>query len=70
MAKTMVPLNLKPHVCGGVRGRVRTLCSAADIEGHCGTDRKVIIYIYIYIYLFEFKASCVWGGEGEGENVV
>jgi hypothetical protein len=42
MQKTSKALNLKPHVCGGVKGKTKKLSSAADIEGHLGTDKKVI----------------------------
>ena len=41
MMKTMKKLNLKPHQCGGVKGKTKQLCSAADIEGHIGKDGKV-----------------------------
>ena len=37
----MKALNLKPHVCGATKSKTKTLCSAADIEGHCGIDNKV-----------------------------
>ena len=37
----MVSLNLKEHVCGAVKSKTKTLCSAADVEGHLGTDQKV-----------------------------
>ena len=43
MQKTMLNLNLQPHLCGAVEGKTKRLWSAADIEGHLGSDGKVIL---------------------------
>jgi hypothetical protein len=41
MSRASVLLNLKPHLCGADKVKAKMLCSAADIEGHLGTDGKV-----------------------------
>jgi hypothetical protein len=53
MIKTMDMLNLKPHLCGAKRETAKKLSSAADIEGHLGTDNKVSYdnFLFIYFYL-------------------
>ena len=62
MRRTMKRLNLKPHVCGAIKFRTRMLCSAADIEGHFGTDGKVFflffVFCFIFIFCFLFFSFC------------
>ena len=43
MKESSIKLNLKGHTCGGVKGRCKRLHSAADIEGHYGIDKKVLL---------------------------
>ena len=50
MQQAMVSLNLKEHVCGAVKSKTKTLCSAADVEGHLGTDQKVIYESFFFFF--------------------
>ncbi len=43
MYRASTMLNLKPHLCGAEKAKAKVLCSAADIEGHLGTDGKVCL---------------------------
>ena len=59
MRDTAKALNLKSHVCGCVKSKTKKLSSAADIEGHLGTDGKVdfffnFIFSSIFIDFFFF----------------
>ena len=67
MKDTMLKLNLKPHVCGMNKVTVKNLCSAADIEGHLGTDKKVFVS-FIRFYSFFFISLLFFSFFGGGAN--
>jgi tetratricopeptide (TPR) repeat protein len=50
MAVTAERLNLVPHICGDGTG-VR-LYSAADIEGHLGSDGRHYLYVLVHIFFY------------------
>jgi hypothetical protein len=49
MKEASYRLNLKAHICGGIKKRAKKLHSAADVEGHCGHDGN--------FYLLDFSRS-------------
>ena len=59
MQKTMLNLNLQPHICGAIKGKTKRLWSAADIEGHLGLDGKVSLpFLFFLLVFINFSSLC------------
>ena len=60
MRDTAKTLNLKSHLCGCVKSKTKKLSSAADIEGHLGTDGKVgFLSFDFFVFYFSNSISCI-----------
>ena len=49
MRRKMRQLNLQSHICGFDPNKTKRLRSAADIEGHLGTDQKVLSESFFWL---------------------